>query len=260
MAASYPSLLAAGVTYLDRFDQFDLYAGESDIVTSQFQAADAQAISQFQVCALDASGRLIPWDGSEFGYATGTVTFTGAPAADETMVIGTATITAKTSGAVASSGQFNIGATVTETATNLAALINGTPDATDQNSSYPTYGNAPLANTGVTANSAAGVVTLHSIVPGTAGNSIVLTEAMANTAVSGSGTLTTGAAETDTQPKMAVAIAAQPVSAATPGGWCPVFIGGVFNHQALVWPDNSATLAQRKRAFQGTNISVTQLL
>ena len=39
---TYPSLLASGVNYLTRFDQFDLFAGESDIVTSQAQAADGQ--------------------------------------------------------------------------------------------------------------------------------------------------------------------------------------------------------------------------
>lgn len=257
---TYPPLLAAGITNLGRFDQFDLYAGESDIVTSQAQAADGQAISQFQVLSYDVNGRLVPWDASEFGYASGTLTFTGAPANNETFAINGVTITAKTSGAVAANGEFNIGADATANATAVAALINGTPDAADVNTSYPTYGNAPLAGTGVTATSAAGVVTFHAIAPGTAGNSITLTESLSNATVSGAGTLTGGAAESDVQAKIAVAIAAQPVDAATPGNWVPIFIGGVFNHEALVWPAAVGTLAQRKRAFAGTDISVAQLL
>lgn len=126
MAASYPPLLARGMTDEGRFDQFDLYGGESDIVTDQGQAADGVAIQQFQVLMRDVGGRYIP---------------------------------------------FAVGA----------------------------------------------------------GN-------------------------------LAIGIAAQPVAALTPGAWLPIFTGGVFNHQALVWPAGVTTLAARKAIFDGSNIGVRQLL
>lgn len=123
MAGSYPPLLAGGVTDLGRFDPFDLYGGESDIVTGQAQMTDGEGAVQFKVMAL-AAGRL--------------------------------------------------------------------------------------------------------------------------TAYTGTGT--------------AHAIMAQPVNATTPGGWGPIFTGGVFNHEALVWPAGTNTLALRQQAFAGTNIGVRQLL
>lgn len=123
MAASYPPLLAGGITDQGRFDPFDLYAGESDIVTGQAQMTDGEAAVQFAVMAM-AAGRLTAWTG------TGT----------------------------------------------------------------------------------------------------------------------------------AHAIIAQPISATTPGSWVPIFTGGIFNHEALVWPAGANTLALRQQAFAGTNIGVRQLL
>jgi hypothetical protein len=254
---TYPPLLASGFDNLGRFDQFDLYAGESDIVSSHAQAADGQAITQFQIVSFDVNGRLVPWDASEFGYASGTLTFTGQPVAAETVTINGVVLTFRA--AYAAPGDVVIGATFADTAANLAAVINGTPDGTDINTNMPTYGTAPLAGIGVTATRAAGVVTLHAIAPGTAGNAITLTEAATNVAASAA-TLTGGAAESDIAPKRPAGIAAQPAAAATPGTWFPYFTGGVFNHEALVWPDSVATLAQRKRAFAGSNIGVDQLL
>jgi Bacteriophage lambda head decoration protein D len=127
MPGTYPPLLAGGLTSQGRFDPFDLYAGESDIVTDQGQVADGLAIQQFQVLMRDgATNRYIV---------------------------------------------FAVGA----------------------------------------------------------GNK-------------------------------AVAIAAQPLAATTPGGWLPVFTGGVFNHEALLWPGGLTTLEARKAVFDGSNIGVRQLL
>jgi hypothetical protein len=259
MAASYPQLLAGGVADAGRFDQFDLYAGESDLVSDQAQAADGVAIRQFEVLMMDANGRLTPWDATEFGYASGTVTFTGQPANNDTVTINGVVITFKTSGATGA--QVNIGATAGATVTNFVNLINGTPDSTNDTTGLTVEGNDPLAGTGVTATvDATGlIVTLHAVAPGTAGNSITLTEAATNVTVSGA-TLAGGAAETDTAVKRACGIAAQPIAAATPGAYLPYFTGGVFNHEALVWPAAVATLGQRKRAFEGSNIGVRQLL
>src|SRR4051794_41515076 len=48
---------------------------------------------------------------------------------------------------------------------------------------------------------------------------------------------------------LAHGITAQPVAATTPGSWVPIFTGGVFNPEALVWPAGTNTLALRKQAF-----------
>lgn len=103
--------------------------------------------------------------------AQGTVTMTGLPVADETMVVGTTTITARASGAT--TDEFNIGATVPSTLANLAAAINAGSEA---------------ANVTAWVDSTTTVI-VEADTAGTAGNSIVLTEAMTNVAVDGTGTL-----------------------------------------------------------------------
>jgi len=113
--------------------------------------------------------------------ASGTITFTGNPANDETLTINGVTFTAKTSGATGD--QFNIGANVTAHATNLAAAINASTTA-------------KIAGV-VEATSELGVVTVKCKVPGKVGNVMTLTESMANTAVSGAN-FTSGADTTDT--------------------------------------------------------------
>lgn len=97
--------------------------------------------------------------------ATGVVTFTGDPSADETVTIANVVFTAKASGATGN--QFNIGANVTAHAANLAAAINAS---------------ANLAGK-VTATSLLGVVTLTAVVPGVSGNGLALSESMSNTTV-----------------------------------------------------------------------------
>jgi hypothetical protein len=61
--------------------------------------------------------------------------------------------------------------------------------------------------------------------------------------------------------QVAVAILAQPVNTASPAGdrRAPIFVGGVFNHQVLVWPAATDTLLERQAAFNGTDITVQQL-
>jgi hypothetical protein len=61
MAASYPDLLAHGVEDAGRFDQFDLFAGSGPWNTTQMQAADGQAIRQFEILAL-VGNKLVPFD------------------------------------------------------------------------------------------------------------------------------------------------------------------------------------------------------
>lgn len=100
--------------------------------------------------------------------AAGSVTFTGRPTADQTMVVCNTTLTAKDSGADGTT-QFNTsGSDVGVTATNLAACINA---------------NTTL-NKIVSASSALGVVTITAIVPGVVGNAFQLSEGMDNTTAS----------------------------------------------------------------------------
>ena len=101
--------------------------------------------------------------------ASGTITSTGSAANAETMTICGETLTAKTSGAVAADGEFNISATVATQATNIAAAIN-----------------AIVALSGiVSATSALGVVTVTANTPGKMGNGLIMADVdLANVAVS----------------------------------------------------------------------------
>lgn len=54
-----------------------------------------------------------------------------------------------------------------------------------------------------------------------------------------------------------IGIAAQPIPANDTG---PSFVGGIFNHEALVWPVAINTIEERKGAFQGSPIGVRHLL
>lgn len=108
--------------------------------------------------------------------ASTTGTFTGAPSNNETMVINGVTFTAKTAAPLGTNG-FLIGASVTATAANLAAAINASTTA-------------GIINT-VRASSALGVVTFYSVVPGSVGLNIPITEALSNFTVAAA-TFSTG--------------------------------------------------------------------
>lgn len=242
MAATYPPLLASGVNDLGRFDQFDLYAGESDIVTDQGQAADGVAWTQFQVLMRDADGRLIPFTAPSGDYATGSYVVGGQPTAGDTITVNGIALTFRATPTL--DDEIAIGGTTAITAQNIADVINADPERFN-----------------VVATVSGTTVTITAEDAGTAGNSITIVEGVTSASFTVSGATLSGAnAAEDVPSGNAVAIAAQPVAAATPGGWGPVFTGGVFNHEALVWPANLATLDERKRAFDGTNIGVRQLL
>jgi hypothetical protein len=89
---SYPNLLASGVTTDDTFAPFQLWAGESDLVTSQGTAG--AVLQQFQVVSRDAQGRIVPWAGRSGVAATGTATFsTAVPSAGDSVTINGTAIT-----------------------------------------------------------------------------------------------------------------------------------------------------------------------
>jgi hypothetical protein len=110
--------------------------------------------------------------------ATGTLTFTGLPVANETFTVGGVTYTFKAS-VTTTANQIKIGADATATAANVAAAVNaGVGSGT-------VYGSATVANSLVSASSALGVVTFTSLREGTQGNAVTLTEALTNATVSG---------------------------------------------------------------------------
>jgi hypothetical protein len=102
--------------------------------------------------------------------ARGTLTLTGNPTAAQTFVVNATTITARASGAGAD--EFNIGASATVTAANIVATLNA--DSESANLNAWRVGDA---------------VVIEWIAVGTAGNSIVFTEALTNATADGGGTL-----------------------------------------------------------------------
>jgi hypothetical protein len=100
--------------------------------------------------------------------ATATITSTGSAVNNETMSLANVTLTAKTSGAVAANGEFNISGTVATQATNIKNAINAVSGLSGV----------------VTATSALGVVTVTSVAPGTIGNGLQMSESLTNVTVS----------------------------------------------------------------------------
>lgn len=102
--------------------------------------------------------------------ATGSITSTGTSANNETMTICGQTLTAKTSGAVAADGEFNISATVGTQAASIALAINSMPELVGICS----------------AEALAGVVTVSAAVPGLIGNGLVMVDVnLGNVTVAG---------------------------------------------------------------------------
>lgn len=96
--------------------------------------------------------------------AYGLITSTGSASNGETGTVANITLTAKTSGAVAANGEFNISATPTTQAASMVLAINAVSGLTGL----------------VTATNALGVVTITATVPGIVGNGLDLTEAFSN--------------------------------------------------------------------------------
>lgn len=191
MAGTYPPLLADINNDIGRFDPFHLFITAPEY-GEQGQAADGQAISQFQILAMDTDGRLVPWDDAG-GHASVVGTFTGQPSNNDTITLNGVAITFVNT--LTTGAQVLIGATDVATAANLVALVNGVPDSTNDLTSMPVYGTEPLANTGVRASldSTGLVVTFTAVQGGTAGNAIPVAESATNFAFSGSATSLAGA-------------------------------------------------------------------
>lgn len=110
--------------------------------------------------------------------AVGLITSTGIAVNNETMLVCNVTLTAKTSGAVAASGEFNISAVVATQASSIAAAINAVSTLTGK----------------VSATSALGVVTVTASIPGLIGNGLQLSESLTNVAITAFASGTDGTA------------------------------------------------------------------
>jgi hypothetical protein len=163
------------------------------VITNDLSAAGMKSVCDLAPDQLPALNNFIDYCGALAGgnqmallefdvgmvAASGTITVTSTgPANNETAGIAGYTLTAKTSGAVAANGEFNISATPATVATNIAAAINAVA------------GLSSLVSAAVTG---VGIVTVTSRALGTPGNGIKFADVdLANVAFSGSGVLANG--------------------------------------------------------------------
>jgi hypothetical protein len=255
--------LAHGVDTVGTFEPIQLWAGEPNGQTTQGTAAAGHVFGlkntrgetyKFPVVAL-VGGVLVPWNplaDSDVpnAWATGTITLSVAvPTAAETVTINGDVFTFRALADVDTDYEVAIGATLTETATNLSNAINNVRND---------FGIAG----GVIATSSAGVVTVKS--PGVAGNAVTLAEAGTNIAVSGA-TLS-GGTDSDAEAggaRVPYGILPHAIDTSATGYNAavdtPVFISGHPSFDALDLPDGT-TYPEVKAAFAGTMINVQKLL
>ena len=257
----YPNYLAAGLTTDATFIPFELWAGESDLVTSQGIAA--QTLPQFTVIARDLNNQIVAWapytaDGAPVGVASATYTFSAAPAAGDTVTIAGNVVTWTVKPASTPPQQYapppQSGGLVPETA-GIVYIGVDAPTSAQNLVDYVRFFESTL---GVNALVNGSVVTIYANAAGTAGNAITLAKSSSAIAVSATtlsgGTIDSARAAPQTK---AIGFLAQPSVA---GSYVPYFTGGVPNHEVLIWPAGIDTVAQRKAAFDGTNITIGKLL
>lgn len=122
------------------------------------------------------AGSITATTGATFATATITVS-AGGSANDETAIICGVTITAKTSGADTTAGEFNISATQETQAANMLTMFQNTDDFSGI----------------ITASRNGAVVTLTAAAPGAIGNGLQATDVdLANVAISSFATVDTG--------------------------------------------------------------------
>jgi hypothetical protein len=112
------------------------------------------------------AGKVHEVTGAIQAQATITVS-AGGSSNNETMLLGNVTLTAKTSGAVAANGEFNISATAATQAASMVTAINTV---------------STLSGV-VTATNTLGVITVTAVAPGTIGNGLQLSESLTNVAI-----------------------------------------------------------------------------
>jgi len=132
-----------------------------------------------ELCALVSN---LIWSGA---VATGTITFSANPSANDTVTVNTTTYTFKAS-VGATANEVLIGAAKEDTAKNLTAAINTALANTNTGYSADTvYGTATTQNPSCTASLSGAVITVSAVYRGTLGNGIALAESSAGITVSG---------------------------------------------------------------------------
>ncbi len=255
--------MLAGYETVGAWEPIQLYAGEADTVTTQEVVKAGQVLGKlntrgdtyrFAVVALVA-GKLVAYDPTNSDnpddYATGTLTLsTAVPVAGDKLTINGHDVVF-VADADPDDLEATIGATLNASAANMAKAINAHRDE---------FG----VDGGVIASAAGAVVTVKS--PGVAGNAVTLAKTFATGA---NGTVSGATLAGGTDADAGIGGAAEPYgilphaidTSAT--GYnadtdSPVFVGGVFNFEALDLPDGTS-YAEIKAAFARTNIVIQKL-
>lgn len=248
----YADLGRASFEVMDTYLQNYLLAGQHPELQQAFSfpMANNTSFAQFSVVGLDAVGKLaLATYGAAPAAATGTLTFSGVGTAADTITIGTRTYTLVA--ALTAANQVLIGASVTASAANLVAAINGAAGE------GTTYGTGTVSHSSVTATAAVGVVTITAKELGPNGNDIATTESGTGTSF-GAATLTGGRNLGGVKP---IGVLPQAVALGATGTLnAPTWYSGCFNRDALVWHGSYDSNAKKEAAFRDaptpTNIIV----
>lgn len=257
--------ILAGNEPIDTVRPIELFAGEKQVVTSRGIAAsgnifgrlDDQGHTDLFAVVAEVGGLLVPWDptadsNAPAAYATATVTLANAvPVAGDIVTVNGVDLEFVALADDDTALEVTIGATLAESAANLAAAINenrndfGHPDP-------------------ITATVSGAVVTVRA--PGDAGEAVTLARTFAtgaNAAVSAA-TLQTGT-DNDAAPGGArVPVGVIPhyldtsASGTNANTETPLYVEGVFNFSALQTPLGT-TLAELRSAFRRSGIVIEQL-
>lgn len=242
MSATYPDTLTNFNDARGAYTPPNLFAGEADIITDRALMRAGMHLAKHTVIAQDSDGLLVKYDPAT--RASLLLTFSGTGTANDTVTINGVVFTLVASAATAT--QVTIGATATETAVNLAAVVNSAVN---------------VAATGCYAVQSGATVNVIYIAGGTAGNSINVAESGTGASWAGGATaLANGSATRTSTYGKAIGITLEPIAAVDASVDCPYYSGGIFNHEELVWPAADDTLAERRAAFNGSNINVASLL
>lgn len=248
----YADIGAAKFEVLDTYLMSHLLAGMDPPLQQPYSYLLPANVTlvQFSVVGLKANGKLaLAKIGQDPVAATGTLTFSGVGTASDTITIGSRTYTLVS--ALTAADQVLIGGSVTASAANLVAAINGAAGA------GTTYGTGTTPHSSVSASSAVGVVTITAEYAGSRGNQIVTTEAGSGTAF-GAATLTGGRDRGGIAPIGVLAHAVSSGASTTTYG--QVFYSGHFNMSTLVWDASFTTDALKLGAFAGAPAPTTILV
>ena len=243
----------ASFEVMDTYLQSFLLAGQDPVLKPAFgfPLANNTSFLQFSVVGLDNNGRLtLATLGTGEAAATGTLTFSGVGTATETVTIGGVVYTLRAAPTTIA-GEVRIGASATETASNLAAAINAGAGA------GTAYGSLTPQHPLVSAVAAAGVITLTSRQLGIVGNQVATTETSA-VAAFGAATLIGGLDRSGVRPIGVLAQAAALGSTGAMNG--QVWYSGCFNMGALVWHSSFDTDAKKLDAFKFAGHALTEII